>query len=41
VSVPDFKNTVTQTWWWQGPVAADLAAALANELQATGTLQLE
>jgi curli biogenesis system outer membrane secretion channel CsgG len=41
VSVPDFKNTVTQTaWWWQGPVATDLAAALANELQATGTLQV-
>ncbi len=41
VSVPDFKNTVTQpTWWWQGPVAADLAAALANELQATGSLQV-
>ena len=41
ISVPDFKNTVTQpTWWWQGPVAADLAAALANELQATGDLQV-
>ncbi|MCP9791199.1 CsgG/HfaB family protein [Vulcanococcus limneticus] len=41
VSVPDFKNTVTQpAWWWQGPVAADLAAALANELQATGDLQV-
>lgn len=41
VSVPDFKNTVTQsTWWWQGPVAQDLAAALANELQATGDLQV-
>ncbi len=41
VSVPDFKNTVTQqTWWWQGPVATDLAAALANELQATGDLQV-
>lgn len=41
VSVPDFKNTVTQTtWWWQGPVATDLAAALANELQATGELQV-
>jgi len=41
VSVPAFKNTVTQqTWWWQGPVAEDLAAALANELQATGTLQV-
>lgn len=41
VSVPDFKNTVTQpTWWWQGPVATDLAAALANELAATGTLQV-
>lgn len=41
VSVPDFKNTVTQpAWWWQGPVAADLAAVLANELQGTGELQL-
>jgi curli biogenesis system outer membrane secretion channel CsgG len=41
VSVPDFKNTVTQrTWWWQGPVASDLAAALANELQGTGDLQV-
>lgn len=41
VSVPDFRNTVTQpAWWWQGPVATDLAAALANELQATGRLQV-
>ena len=41
VSVPDFKNTVTQpAWWWQGPVAADLAAVLANELQGTGELQV-
>jgi curli biogenesis system outer membrane secretion channel CsgG len=41
VSVPDFKNTVTQpAWWWQGPVATDLAAVLANELQATGRLQV-
>ena len=41
VSVPDFKNTVTQpSWWWQGPVAADLAAVLANELQASGNLQV-
>ncbi|WP_322782240.1 CsgG/HfaB family protein [Synechococcus sp. CBW1107] len=41
VSVPDFKNTVTQqTWWWQGPVATDLAAMLANELQATGDIQV-
>jgi curli biogenesis system outer membrane secretion channel CsgG len=41
VSVPAFKNTVTQpTWWWQGLVADDLAAALANELQGTGTLQV-
>jgi len=41
VSVPDFKNTVTQsTWWWQGPVATDLAALLANELQGTGDLQV-
>lgn len=41
VSVPDFKNTITQqAWWWQGPVATDLAAALANELQSTGTLRV-
>lgn len=41
VSVPDFKNTVTQpAWWWQGPVASDLAAALANELQGSGDLQI-
>lgn len=40
VSVPDFKNTVTGVWWWQGTVAFDLAAALANELQATGDLQV-
>ena len=41
VSVPEFKNTVTQpTWWWQGSVAQDLAAALANELAATGNLQV-
>ncbi len=41
VSVPEFKNTVTPSlWWWQGPVAADLAAALANELQNTGDLQV-
>ncbi len=41
VSVPDFKNTVTQqTWWWQGPVATDLAAMLSNELQATGDIQV-
>jgi len=41
VSVPDFKNTVTpSTWWWQGPVATDLAHALANELQSTGSVQV-
>lgn len=41
VSVPDFKNTVTQpAWWWQGPVATDLAAALSNELQGSGDLQV-
>jgi len=41
VSVPDFKNNVTpSTWWWQGPVATNLAHALANELQATGELQV-
>jgi curli biogenesis system outer membrane secretion channel CsgG len=36
ISVPEFKNTVTGTWWWQGPVAQDLAHALANELSASG-----
>lgn len=40
VSVPEFRNSVNQAWWWQGPVAEDLAAALANELQATGDLQV-
>jgi len=40
VSVPEFKNTVNQAWWWQGPVAEDLASALANELQGTGDLQV-
>lgn len=41
VSVPDFKNSVSQpTWWWQGPVANDLAHALSNELAATGELQV-
>ena len=40
VSVPDFKNNVTGTWWWQGPVAQDLSSALANELAATGELKV-
>lgn len=40
VSVPEFRNAVNQAWWWQGPVAEDLSAALANELQATGDLQV-
>lgn len=40
VSVPEFKNNVTGAWWWQGPVAQDMAHALANELQATGELKL-
>lgn len=40
VSVPDFKNTVTGAWWWQGPVAQDLSSALANELAATGDLKV-
>jgi curli biogenesis system outer membrane secretion channel CsgG len=38
ISVPEFKNTLTGTWWWQGPVAQDLAHALANELAATGDI---
>jgi curli biogenesis system outer membrane secretion channel CsgG len=40
VSVPDFKNNVTGSWWWQGPVAQDLSHALANELTSTGNLQV-
>lgn len=40
VSVPDFKNNVTGTWWWQGPVAQDLSSALANELAASGDLKV-
>ena len=40
VSVPDFKNNVTGTWWWQGPVAQDLSSALANELAATGDIKV-
>jgi curli biogenesis system outer membrane secretion channel CsgG len=40
VSVPEFRNTVNQSWWWSGPVADDLSAALANELQAAGGLQV-
>ncbi|MCP9928385.1 CsgG/HfaB family protein [Cyanobium sp. CH-040] len=40
VSVPEFKNTVNQSWWWSGPVAEDLSAALANELQAGGGVQV-
>lgn len=38
ISVPEFRNTLTGTWWWQGPVAQDLAHALANELAASGTI---
>lgn len=40
ISVPEFKNTVTGTWWWQGPVARDLADALANELTSTGDISV-
>ncbi|MFM7085728.1 MAG: CsgG/HfaB family protein [Cyanobium sp.] len=40
ISVPEFKNNVTGTWWWQGPVAQDLAHALGNELASTGELKL-
>lgn len=40
VSIPEFKNNVTGAWWWQGPVAQDMAHALANELQATGELKI-
>lgn len=40
VSVPEFKNTVTGNWWWQGPVAEDLAHALANELSSSGGIKV-
>ncbi|WP_295533363.1 CsgG/HfaB family protein [Synechococcus sp. UW140] len=40
VSVPEFKNNVSSAWWWQGPVAQDMAHALANELQGTGELKI-
>jgi curli biogenesis system outer membrane secretion channel CsgG len=40
VSIPEFKNNVTGAWWWQGPVAQDMAHALSNELQATGELKI-
>lgn len=40
VSVPEFKNTTNNAWWWQGPVARDLSHALANELQSTGSIQI-
>lgn len=38
--MPEFKNTVTGNWWWQGPVAEDLAHALANELSASGGIKV-
>ena len=38
ISVPEFKNTITGNWWWQGPVAQDLAHGLANELAASGDI---
>ncbi len=35
ISVPEFKNE-SAWWWWQRSTARDLAAALSNELNATG-----
>ena len=40
VSVPDFKNEVANIPWWSASVSNQLADALANELAATGGLQV-
>ena len=40
VSVPDFKNEVANIPWWSASVSTQLADALANELAATGGLQV-
>ena len=41
VSVPDFKNEVTNIPWWSANVSTQLADALANELAATGVQVVE
>lgn len=41
VSVPDFKNEVTNIPWWSASVSTQLADALANELAATGVQVVE
>ena len=40
VSVPDFKNEVTNIPWWGANTSTQLADALANELAASGGLQV-
>ena len=40
VSVPDFKNEVAKISWWSASVSTQLTDALANELAATGGLQV-
>ena len=40
VAVPDFKNEVTSAPWWSASVSTQLADALANELVASGGLQV-
>jgi len=40
VAVPDFKNEVADVPWWNASVSTQLADALANELAASGGLQV-
>ena len=40
VSIPDFKNEVANVPWWSASVSSQLADALANELAATGGIQV-
>ena len=40
VAVPDFKNEVANVPWWNASVSTQLADALANELVASGGLQV-
>ena len=40
VAVPDFKNEVANVPWWRASAGTQLADALANELAASGSLQV-
>ena len=40
VAVPDFKNEAADVPWWNASVSTQLADALANELAASGGLQV-